>query len=128
MAGDLASNFPARGGRKVAPWHAGAQVSSSILTICGEVPLGEQPGGLGETHVEIDGTHIEDTFAEAFRMRYVRLVVTAHDEFWLDAAVREFTGYSSSIISCDSETGLERRLAAGETPDGRLGAAILVFG
>jgi len=43
--------------------------------------------------VELSGTQIEDTFAEAFRMRYVRLVVTAHDEHWLAAAVREFTGY-----------------------------------
>jgi formylmethanofuran--tetrahydromethanopterin N-formyltransferase len=78
--------------------------------------------------VEIGGTRIEDTFAEAFRMRYARLVVTAHDEHWLDAAVREFTGYSSSIISCDSESGLERALGADETPDGRPGGALLVFG
>jgi formylmethanofuran--tetrahydromethanopterin N-formyltransferase len=61
-------------------------------------------------------------------MRYVRLVVTAQDEHWLEAAVREFTGYSSSIISCDSEAGVERRLAPDETPDGRPGAALLVFG
>jgi formylmethanofuran--tetrahydromethanopterin N-formyltransferase len=78
--------------------------------------------------LELNGTHIDDTFAEAFRMRYVRLVVTAQDDHWLDAAVREFTGYSSSIISCDSESGLERPLAPDETPDGRPGAAILVFG
>jgi formylmethanofuran--tetrahydromethanopterin N-formyltransferase len=78
--------------------------------------------------VEIGGTLIDDTFAEAFRMRYVRLLVTAHDEYWLDAAVREFTGYSSSIISCDSEIGLERSIPPAETPDGRLGAALLVFG
>jgi formylmethanofuran--tetrahydromethanopterin N-formyltransferase len=78
--------------------------------------------------VKIEGTHIEETFAEAFRMRYVRLLVTAQDEHWLAAATREFTGYSSSIISCDSEAGVERLLAADETPDGRPGAAILVFG
>ena len=78
--------------------------------------------------VEINGTQIEETFAEAFRMRYVRLVVTAYDDHWLDAAVREFTGYSSSIISCDSETGLEHPLSPDETPDGRPGAALLVFG
>ena len=36
--------------------------------------------------VEIAGTSIADTFAEAFGMRYVRLIVTAHDEHWLDAA------------------------------------------
>jgi formylmethanofuran--tetrahydromethanopterin N-formyltransferase len=80
------------------------------------------------TGVEIEGTHIEETFAEAFRMRYVRLVVTAQDEHWLAAATREFTGYSSSIISCDSEAGVERLLAPDETPDGRPGAALLVFG
>jgi len=61
-------------------------------------------------------------------MRYARLVVTAHDHHWLDAAIREFTGYSSSIISCDCEAGLERRLPPEETPDGRPGAALLVFG
>src|SRR4051794_26480945 len=78
--------------------------------------------------VEIDGTFIEDTFAEAFGMRYVRLVVTAADEYWLEAALRELTGYSSSVIACDAETGVERRLAANETPDGRPGAAVLLFG
>jgi len=78
--------------------------------------------------MQLRGTTIDDTFAEAFRMRYVRLVITAHDEHWLDAALREFTGYSSSIIACDAEIGLERRLTAEETPDGRVGAAVLVFG
>jgi formylmethanofuran--tetrahydromethanopterin N-formyltransferase len=78
--------------------------------------------------VQISGTQIEDTFAEAFRMRYVRLVITAHDEHWLDAAVRELTGYSSSIISCDSEAGRERHLSPAETPDGRPGASVLLFG
>jgi len=78
--------------------------------------------------MELNGTYIEDTFAEAFGMRYVRLVVTAADEYWLDAALREFTGYSSSVIACDAETGVERRMAASETPDGRVGASVLVFG
>ncbi|MCI0358326.1 MAG: formylmethanofuran--tetrahydromethanopterin N-formyltransferase [Planctomycetaceae bacterium] len=78
--------------------------------------------------MELNGTHIDDTFAEAFGMRYVRLVVTAADEYWLDAALREFTGYSSSVIACDAETGVERRMAASETPDGRVGASVLAFG
>ncbi len=81
-----------------------------------------------ERSLEINGTRIDDTFAEAFRMRYARLIVTAHDAHWLDAGLREFTGYSSSIISCDSETGVERLLSPTETPDGRTGAAVLVFG
>ncbi|MCL4201591.1 MAG: formylmethanofuran--tetrahydromethanopterin N-formyltransferase [Pirellulaceae bacterium] len=73
-------------------------------------------------------TLIQDTFAEAFGMSYVRLLVTAHDAHWLDAAVREATGYSSSVISCDAEAGLERLISADATPDGRPGASVLMFG
>lgn len=73
-------------------------------------------------------TFIADTFAEAFRMRYVRLIVTAADGYWLDAAVREVTGYGSSVIGCDAEIGLERMLPENESPDGRPAASILAFG
>ena len=78
--------------------------------------------------LKIGDTVIEDTFAEAFRMVYARLCITAHDEHWLDAALRELTGYSASVIACDAETGIERMLDADATPDGRVGAAVLVFG
>lgn len=78
--------------------------------------------------MQIGETLIDDTFAEAFGMRYTRLIVTAADEHWLDAAVREFTGFSSSVIACDAETGVEKHLALGDTPDGRLGISLLVFG
>src|SRR4029450_5504187 len=61
-------------------------------------------------------------------MRYVRLIVTAADDYWLEAGLRELTGYSSSVIACDAETGVERRLLASETPAGRPGAAVLLFG
>lgn len=84
----------------------------------------ESPAG----QLEVGPTQIIDTFAEAFRMRFVRLIVTAADEYWLDAALREATGYSSSVIGCDAEMGVERMLAATETPDGRPGAAVLAFG
>jgi formylmethanofuran--tetrahydromethanopterin N-formyltransferase len=83
---------------------------------------------LPELAVEIEGTLIDDTFAEAFGMRYVRLVITACDDYWLDAALRELTGYSSSVIACDAETGVERMLPSDETPDGRPGASVLLFG
>lgn len=73
-------------------------------------------------------TYIEDTFAEAFRVRYARLIVTAHDEFWLQAALREATGYATSVIACDAEAGVERLLSADETPDGRIGAALMIVG
>src|SRR5262245_46984585 len=61
-------------------------------------------------------------------MRYVRLIVTAADDYWLDAGLRELTGYSSSVIACDAEAGVERRISAADTPDGRPGAAVLLFG
>ena len=73
-------------------------------------------------------TLILDSFAEAFRMRYLRVIVTAHDDYWLDGALRESTGYASSVIGCDAEVGVERMLPATETPDGRPGAAVLMFG
>lgn len=75
----------------------------------------------------INSTLILDTFAEAFGMRYTRLVVTATDEYWLDAAVREVTGFASSVIACDAEVGVERLITPDQTPDGRPGAAIMIF-
>ena len=78
--------------------------------------------------MELRGTQIIDTFAEAFDMRYVRLLVTAHDDYWLQAAIREFTGYSSSVIACDAETAVESYLDPTETPDGRCGVSLLAFG
>jgi len=78
--------------------------------------------------VKIGNTEIEDTFAEAFGMKYVRLIITADDEYWLEAGLKELTGYSSSVIACDAETGVEQYLSAEETPDGRMGAAVLIFG
>jgi len=78
--------------------------------------------------LNIGPTFVEDTFAEAFGMSYVRMILTAADRYWLDAAVREFTGYSSSVIACDAETAVERHLDESETPDGRPGASLLVFG
>ncbi len=78
--------------------------------------------------MQLGSTIIDDTFAEAFGMRYTRLIITAHDSFWLQAAVREFTGYSSSVIACDLEAGLDFLISPDDTPDGRPGAAVLAFG
>jgi formylmethanofuran--tetrahydromethanopterin N-formyltransferase len=77
--------------------------------------------------VLIGTTQIIDTFAEAFRLRYARLVVTAHDAHWLDAALRASCGYGTSVIGCDAEIGVERMLEPHDTPDGRVGAAVLAF-
>jgi formylmethanofuran--tetrahydromethanopterin N-formyltransferase len=78
--------------------------------------------------MQLGKTLIDDTFAEAFRIRYARLIVTAHDDYWLNAATQAFCGYATSIIACDAEAGVERLLTPDETPDGRPGAAIMVVG
>jgi formylmethanofuran--tetrahydromethanopterin N-formyltransferase len=78
--------------------------------------------------VKVGSTIIDDTFAEGFGMRYARLVITAHDDHWLHAALAEFAGFATSVIGCDVEIGCERRLTPAETPDGREGVAVLVFG
>jgi len=77
--------------------------------------------------VHIGTTLVVDTFAEAFRLRFARLLVTAHDDHWLDAAIRAACGYGTSVIGCDAEVGVERRIDANDTPDGRPGAALLLF-
>jgi formylmethanofuran--tetrahydromethanopterin N-formyltransferase len=69
---------------------------------------------------------IEDTYAEAFRSLYGRVLVTAANQKWLEAACRAATGHASSTILCDCEAGVEGYvdgLSSGQTtPDGRPGA------
>jgi len=77
--------------------------------------------------MQIHGTTIEDTYAEAFGMWASRLIVTAVDGHWLDIAVRQATGYGTSFIGCDAEAGLERMLDQSESPDGRPAAALMFF-
>ncbi len=67
---------------------------------------------------------IDDTYAEAFRSIYASVLVTARDRYWLDRAVSASTGNASSTILCDCEAGLDRYVAAGDTPDGRPGAIV----
>lgn len=77
--------------------------------------------------MRIGPTEILDEHAEAFSARYARLIVTAIDRHWVDAAATAATGYAASVVGCDCEAGVERRLEANETPDGRSGAALLLF-
>ena len=71
---------------------------------------------------------VVDTHAEAFAAWYARLVVTAADEHWLDAATNALCGYGTSVIGCDAEIAVERQLTPDDTPDGRIGAEVLAFG
>jgi formylmethanofuran--tetrahydromethanopterin N-formyltransferase len=78
--------------------------------------------------VRVNGVPVEDTFAEAFRMRAARVIVTAETPEWARTATRVATGYATSVIGCDAEAGVERELPPAETLDGRPGGSLLVFG
>ncbi|MCO6043151.1 formylmethanofuran--tetrahydromethanopterin N-formyltransferase [Aeoliella sp. ICT_H6.2] len=78
--------------------------------------------------MQLGSTTIVDTFAEAFRMRFARLIVSAIDDYWVEAATRELCGYGSSVIQCDAEIAVERWLAPDQSPDGRPAAVVLAFG
>ena len=77
--------------------------------------------------MQIRGTDIADTFAEAFPMTAARVVVTAVSLKWAHVAAAAATGYAASVIGCDAEAGVEAELSPDDTPDGRPGVALLVF-
>jgi formylmethanofuran--tetrahydromethanopterin N-formyltransferase len=70
---------------------------------------------------------VADTFAEAFPMRYARLVITAATEGWAHEAARSATGFATSVIGCKCEAAIERAVSDLDTPDGRPGVAVLLF-
>jgi formylmethanofuran--tetrahydromethanopterin N-formyltransferase len=75
----------------------------------------------------LGATEVADTFAEAFPMRYSRLVITAATDAWAYEAARSATGFATSVIGCKCEAAVERPLAEEQTPDGRPGIAVLLF-
>jgi formylmethanofuran--tetrahydromethanopterin N-formyltransferase len=76
----------------------------------------------------IGSTEVADTFAEAFPMRYARLIITAATAEWAHEAARTATGFATSVIGCKCEAAIERPLPPGrQTPDGRPGVAVLLF-
>ena len=75
--------------------------------------------------MNIRGTEIEATFAEAFGMTAARAIVTAASSAWAMTAAREATGYATSVIGCGCEAGIEG-VEPTETPDGRPGVQVLV--
>jgi formylmethanofuran--tetrahydromethanopterin N-formyltransferase len=83
-----------------------------------------------ESGVSIDrrGVRIADTFAEAFSMRAARVLITAASAGWARTAGQSMTGFATSVIGCKLEAGIEAELSPEETPDGRPGVSVLVFG
>lgn len=75
----------------------------------------------------INGTHIDDTFAEAFGMKATRLVITAATRTWAHNAASSMTGFATSVIGFGVEAGIERDLGLDETPDRRPGVSVLFF-
>ncbi|MFM7151836.1 MAG: formylmethanofuran--tetrahydromethanopterin N-formyltransferase [Gemmataceae bacterium] len=57
-----------------------------------------------------------------------RVIVTAATAEWARSAALAATGYAASVIGCDAEAGIERVLAPEQTPDGRPGCSLLMFG
>jgi formylmethanofuran--tetrahydromethanopterin N-formyltransferase len=60
-------------------------------------------------------------------MRAARLILTADTPDWARIAAESLTGFATSVIGCGCEAGIERLMAPEETPDGRPGAAVLIF-
>ena len=76
--------------------------------------------------MEINGTEILDTFAEAFPTWISRVIITAATRQWAYRAAVEATGFATSKIGCPCEAGIERPLSPDETPDGRAGISVLI--
>ena len=76
----------------------------------------------------INGVIIDDTFAEAFGMKATRVLITAVNHRWARHAAEAMTGFATSVIGCGVEAGIEAELPAEETPDGRPGISVLLFG
>jgi formylmethanofuran--tetrahydromethanopterin N-formyltransferase len=78
--------------------------------------------------MERRGVRIGDTFAEAFDMHAARVVITTRSPAWGLTAARAMTGFATSVIGCKVEAGIEAELTAEQTPDGRPGVSVLLFG
>ncbi|MDB5390187.1 MAG: fhcD 1, partial [Planctomycetaceae bacterium] len=81
-----------------------------------------------QSELQLNGVHIVDTFAEAFPIKATRLIITAVNLRWARIAATVMCGNATSVIACDVEAAIEREVPADDTPDGRPGVAVLVFG
>ena len=82
----------------------------------------------GSNAAIINGVSVDDTFAEAFGMSGTGMVITADTMKWARIAAVTATGFGTSVIGCGAECGIDRELAPDETPDGRPGVRVLMFG
>jgi formylmethanofuran--tetrahydromethanopterin N-formyltransferase len=78
--------------------------------------------------MKVNGVDIDDTFAEAFGMSGTGVVLTADTAKWARICATVMTGFGTSVIGCGAECGIDREVPASETPDGRPGVRVLLFG
>jgi formylmethanofuran--tetrahydromethanopterin N-formyltransferase len=76
----------------------------------------------------VNGVSVDDTFAEAFGMSALGLVITADTPRWAMICAQTMTGFGTSVIGCGAECGIDREMSPSETPDGRPGVRALMFG
>ncbi|WP_457555537.1 formylmethanofuran--tetrahydromethanopterin N-formyltransferase [Candidatus Pyrohabitans sp.] len=77
--------------------------------------------------LELNGILVEDTYCEAFDGIFVRMIITAKRERYLRRAAFGATCLPSTVVG-RTEGGVEAWLAEDETPDGRMGALVQVWG
>jgi formylmethanofuran--tetrahydromethanopterin N-formyltransferase len=78
--------------------------------------------------MNVNGVAIDDTFAEAFGMSGTGIIITADTQRWANIAATVMTGFGTSVIGCGAECGVDREVSPSETPDGRPGVRVLLFG
>jgi len=78
--------------------------------------------------MKVNGITIDDTFAEAFGMSSTGVIITADSPRWARQAAVTMSGFGTSVIGCGAEVGIDRELKPEETPDGRPGVRVLLFG
>jgi formylmethanofuran--tetrahydromethanopterin N-formyltransferase len=78
--------------------------------------------------MKVNGIAIDDTFAEAFGMSATGVIITADSSRWARQAAVTMSGFGTSVIGCGAEVGIDRELKPEETPDGRPGVRVLLFG
>ena len=76
----------------------------------------------------VNGITIDDTFAEAFGMSATGVVITADTMKWARQAATTMSGFGTSVIGCGAEVGIDHEVPPEETPDGRPGVRVLLFG
>lgn len=67
---------------------------------------------------------VEDTFAEAFRSYYSRILITGETYELAEAATNSSTGFATSALGCGLEAGIDTVVSKEDTPDGRPGILV----